>query len=406
MGALVGAWHAIRRNAETSQTRTTKEKAREFGHDLPKNLRKLQDRLRKGYKFDPAHGATPSKGAGKGKRPLVVAPLPDRIVQRAILDVLQQSTELAGVQAVLETPTSIGGIPGRGVDSAIELIEKAWNDGCKYAAGSDIKGFFTKIPKKDVIRFLTAAVPDRNFVALVEKALEVELANASKMPPEDLHLFPTGNDGVAQGCPLSALAGNIVLRDFDRRMNEPGRGLVCIRYIDDFIILGKKLDHVRKGMAAARKTLLVLGMDTYEPRASPNKAFVGPLSENPEFLGHTLIRGQYPPAPSAQTKLRQSIDVLIRSGQKSIDKALSGQKLKPNEKAFSATVVAISNTMQGWKGSFQSSKCPVVFDDLDAWVQQRVGDFHAYLRSHGTGKSSKSKNMALGIAPLVDPQEN
>lgn len=406
MSVLVGAWHAIRRNAETSQTASTKEKAREFGHDLPKNLRKLQDKLRKGYKFAPAHGAALSKGPGKGKRPLVIAPLPDRIIQRAILDVLQQSPELTEVKAVLETPTSIGGIPGRGVDCAIKLIEEAWNSGCRFAAGSDIKGFFTKIPKGQVIEFLAQAVPDASFVDLVEKALTVELENASQMAAEDLHLFPTGPDGVAQGCPLSALAGNIVLRGFDRVMNDPGRGIVCIRYIDDFIILGKKADHVSKAMASARKHLTALDMDIYDHATNPKKAFLGPLSDSPEFLGHTLIRGRYPPAPSAQERLKQSVAALIQDGKKAIDRALSGHTLKSHEKAFGATVVAISNTLKGWKGSFRSSNCPSTFAAIDTWVQQQLGNFHAYLRTHSSGKSAKLKNAALGITPLAETPES
>ncbi len=401
MTILVGAWHAIRRNAETSQTASTKEKAREFGHDLPKNLRKLQDKLRKGYQFEPAHGAALSKGPDKGKRPLVIAPLHDRIVQRAILDVLQQSPELTEVKAVLETPTSIGGIPGRGVDCAIKLIEEAWSSGCKFSAGSDIKGFFTKIPKAEVFNFLTDVVPDVSFVSLVEKALTVELQNASQLSAEDLHLFPTGPDGVAQGCPLSALAGNIVLRNFDRVMNDPERGIVCIRYIDDFIILGKKADHVRKAMASARAHLNLLGMDIYDHATDKKKAFLGPLSNNPEFLGHTLIKGRYPPAPSAQKRLQQSVTALIQAGKKAIDRALSGHTLKSNEKAFAATVVAISNTLNGWKGSFQSSNCPSTFGAIDGWVQQQLGNFHAYLRTHSSGKPAKLKNAALGIAALA-----
>lgn len=91
---MIAAWHAIRRNAETSQQDATKQKARKFGENLPANLRKIQDRLFKGYNFEPAYGATPPKAGGKpGKRPIVVAPLEDRIVQRALLDVLQGARE-------------------------------------------------------------------------------------------------------------------------------------------------------------------------------------------------------------------------------------------------------------------------------------------------------------------------
>ena len=59
-----------------------------------------------------------------------------------------------------------------------------------------------------------------------------------------LSLFPNETIGVAQGSALSALAGNIALREFDAEMNS--RGLVCVRYIDDFMLLGgSKLSSVR-----------------------------------------------------------------------------------------------------------------------------------------------------------------
>ena len=79
-----------------------------------------------------------------GKRPIVVAPLPDRIVQRAILDVLQEATDLPHVQEVLATPTSVGGIRGRGVDTAIKLFDDRQLAGDRFVAGSDISGFFTR----------------------------------------------------------------------------------------------------------------------------------------------------------------------------------------------------------------------------------------------------------------------
>ncbi|MAB44452.1 MAG: hypothetical protein CL574_08390 [Altererythrobacter sp.] len=182
MEVLVAAWHAIRRNAETSQQLLTKQRARKFGENLPANLRKIQRQLHKGYKFSKAHGALPPKGNNKlGKRPIVVAPLPDRIVQRAILDVLQSERSSVGVQRVLSTPTSIGGIPGRGVDSAIELFQARVDAGDQYIAGSDIKNFFTKIPRLKVLAFLKEDGLDEDFIGLVADALSVELENADRM---------------------------------------------------------------------------------------------------------------------------------------------------------------------------------------------------------------------------------
>jgi len=80
-------------------------------------------------------------------------------------------------------------------------------------------------------------------------------------------MFPTGADGVAQGCPLSALAGNIVLEAFDTAMN--GRGITCIRYIDDFVLMGKTRHAVDMAMRSAEALLGELHMKIYDPIASP-----------------------------------------------------------------------------------------------------------------------------------------
>lgn len=398
---LVKAWHAIRRNAETSQVKSTREEARLFGQDLPRNLRCLQKRLREGYKFEKAYGATPQKGPGKvGKRPIVVAPLCDRIVQRAILDVLQDGRDMPAIKSVLATPTSIGGIPGRGVENAIKLFDQCAADGCKFVAGSDIAGFFTKIPKADVIDFLKNEVTDPAFLDLISAALTVELSNAGKLSPDDLRLFPTGDDGVAQGCPLSALAGNIVLRDFDLLMNDPKRGLICIRYIDDFIIVGRRSDNVVKGMEAARALLNKMGMNIYDPDKDPGKAFVGRIGEPHVFLGRKLIPGHYPPAEAAKLKLKRSIDELINDGQKAIGKVVKGRQLKTTDKAFAPTIVAINNAIRGWRGSFKGSNCPDVFAELDGWISRRIADFERYLDVNAPKRKGGIRELALGLRQL------
>ena len=151
----------------------SRQETREFGADLPRKLKAIQKRLReKPYKFSRQFGATPEKDKGKGKRPLVIAPIEDRIVQRAILDVLQDADDLTQVQAILATPTSIGGIRGRGVEHAINLIEDAYVSGdANFVAGSDISGFFTKIPQSEVVAFIGSQTDDCEFIDLFTRAL-------------------------------------------------------------------------------------------------------------------------------------------------------------------------------------------------------------------------------------------
>ncbi len=395
---LVGAWHAIRRNAETSRTASTKQAAREFAQDLPRNLRRIQERLRKGYVFEKAYGATPAKGGGKvGKRPIVVASITDRIVQRAILDVLQDATDLAGVQGVLATPTSVGGIRGRGVDTAIKLFDDRQLDGDRFVAGSDISGFFTKIPRDQVIALLRVDTSEKEFLDLFRAALTVELSNADALDPEDRKLFPTGPDGVAQGCPLSALAGNIILQDFDRRMNDPARGITCIRYIDDFILIGRSRPSVEKAMLSAKSYLAALGMDIYDPICNPSKAFIGAIGEPHVFLGYQIIPGLYPPSPGACDSLLNRIDVLIKAGQTSVRKVVAGRALSVSERCYAQTLVAIDYTVKGWRGSFQSSRCQATFARLDRQVERKLKDFDAFFYEKTSGLDYAMRRRALGV---------
>ena len=398
---MVSAWHAIRRNAETSQQERTKLTARKFGENLPANLRKLQTRLLNGYRFDLAYGATPPKGGGKpGKRPIVVAPLEDRIVQRAILDVLQDAHEIEGVQRVLQTPTSIGGIKGRGVEHAIKLFQERVEAGDHYVAGSDISGFFTKIPRANVIEFLKTQRVELEFVSLVERALSVELSNAEKLSEDDRKLFPTGPYGVAQGCPLSALAGNIVLEEFDQKMN--GRGITCVRYIDDFIVIGKSKQAVLKAMSAAKAHLSLLDMNIYDPIESPSKAFFCKIGDPKVFLGYKLIPGVYPPSDAACNNLMNRIASLIASGQTAISKAVTGRALTSQDRCYVQTLYAIDNTLKGWRASLRVSNCPEVFSQLDIQIDRRLSDFRAFYLSKTARGTASQQRRALKVQLLSE----
>jgi len=302
------------------------------------------------------------------------------------------------VQAVLACPTSVGGIRGRGVDTGLRLFQTRVEAGDRYCAGSDIAAFFTKIPRQKVFDFLVASGAEIEFVELVEKALTVELANEDQLSAADRKLFPTGPDGVAQGCPLSALAGNIVLRDFDARMNV--RGITCIRYIDDFILLGRNEGSVAKAMISAGKMLADYGMSIYDPVRAPTKAFRGLIGEPHEFLGHELRPGSYPPASGARNKLMAQIAALITEGQRSIDKVARGQALRPQDRCYAQTLVAIDNTIRGWRGSFKMSNCLEVFAGMDMEIDRRLEGFQGFYRAKMSRMNRAQQRRAMKVSLL------
>ena len=122
--------------------------------------------------------------------------------------------------SIIDQPTSVGCLPGRGVPDAVELITKAIAGGAKWYVRSDLKDFFSHIPKPQIRKFLNKNISDSAFVSLFMRALETELANEDAVR-EDLDLFPLGDEGVPQGSALSALCANIT--DPPKHPNNPSK---------------------------------------------------------------------------------------------------------------------------------------------------------------------------------------
>jgi len=402
MGTLLPAWEAIRRNGETSKSRKTREETRKFQADLPRELRTIQERLRRApYKFARQIGATPEKAKGKGKRPLVIAPIPDRIVQRAILDVLQDAKELTAVQQVLATPTSIGGIRGRGVEDAIAIIEQAWSDGnAIHVAGSDISGFFTRINQAGVVKFIKEQTNDEEFIDLFASALRVDLANADNMTPEERKLFPSDGTGVAQGCPLSAFAGNVALREFDAQMN--GRGIICVRYIDDFILLGRRQTDVFKAFESAGDYLARLDMSIYKPEDRPDKAFCGQMGGQFEFLGYQLIPGKYPPTEKNQKSIVESVQREFEHGRSQILRSFDAKHQGKPLQVYAQTFVCVDALLRAWSGSFRACRCVTTAQRIDEAINRLISDFIAFYRDRTSERDVIIKRRALGVHVLAD----
>lgn len=402
MGVLLQAWHAIRRNGETSRSRKTREETKAFGAELPRKLRRIQERLRSDpYIFARQIGATPEKAKGKGRRPLVIAPIEDRLVQRAILDVLQDATELQAVQNVLATPTSIGGIRGRGVEMAIDLINQAHVSGqARFIAGSDISGFFTKIRQSEVVKFIQQQTDDQEFVELFSRALKVDLANANDMDADDLRMFPTDDLGVAQGCPLSAFAGNVVLREFDAQFN--GKGIICIRYIDDFILLGERRANVEKAFQSAGAWLDKLSMAIYKPEQRPDKAFFGELGVQHEFLGYQLDPGVYPPVPKNRQHIIQSAREEFDIGRAHILRAINGEADGKPLQLYAQTLASVDRLVRAWSGSFGASRCLKASKEIDDAINGLISDFIAFYKDNMIGRSQTERRRALGVHVISD----
>ena len=151
IATLNSAWKQVRTNGLASSSRETVDEIKLFDRDAHRAIPRIQSHLRGGrFAFDQQRGVLQPR-VGKKPRPIVIGSVKNRIVQRAILDVLQTTDEIC---AVLATPTSFGGIRGRGRDDALRAAYQAIQAGAAFYLRSDVRDFFTRIPRERVYEFI------------------------------------------------------------------------------------------------------------------------------------------------------------------------------------------------------------------------------------------------------------
>lgn len=401
---LESAWRVIRANGRHSQSKFTRAEIRQFDEDAGQHLRKISRNLKKGiFEFLPASGHPISRGKGKTHRPIVRSPIPSRIVQRSVLDCLLL---IPSLNQVISNPNSFGGISKTAgqtygaVPAAINEVVKEIRLGAKYYIRSDIDSFFANLPRDVVVQKLCSFVSDSESIDLAKRAIDTELDNLAELRESKLaHLFPTHELGVAQGNCLSPFLGNLLLGDFDSVMSTGA--CRCIRYIDDFIILGPNKSETRKRFREIRTYLSKFNLTAYDPRKNPEKADKGDIDTGLEFLGVQLQSGSIKPAKKARRKFLKSIDEAIAD-------SIENMTQNPNdgirhELSLSQTLARLSGMIKGWGDQYFYCNERNVFKTLDDQIDIRLGKFigrYDDLRK-GTG-DQKHRRKLLGVSLLAE----
>ena len=350
---LRAAWDHVRRSADASASPAIRAEARRFGDDLDRRLGRLAlDLQADRFTFAPALGVAQER-AGKRPRPIVVAPIESRVVARALLDALTATPAVAAL--AMSAPTSFGGLPGRGVPEAITAAVDAVRGGAAFHVRSDIADFFRAVPRDRAVAEIAAVIGDARMARLLDQATRTELANADDLG-ETAALFPGEQRGVAQGNALSTLLGNVVLRGFDAAMN--GRGVVCLRYVDDFVLLGARAAHVRRAFTSAGRLLGELGMRAYDPATDPDKAARGHVASGITWLGCEIVGGAARPSRASQRALLARVERSLGEG------ARRG--------ALATALARVEGTVRAYRATFGFCACPEVFAALDARIDRMV----------------------------------
>lgn len=395
---LDAAWRSVRTNGLSSKSEAVQKEIQQFDEDPSGKLRSLQSRLvHNSFGFPAARGVPIQKPNKKGIRPLVVAGVETRIVQRAILDVLQG---VAALQPYFRNPHSFGGIKRRqedelaAVPAAIQAVLGAIGEGGRYVVCADISAFFTRISKSAVAEIVEVAVAEPEFMALFRRAIHVELSNLAALREHAVR-FPTEDIGVAQGSALSPLLGNIILADFDARMNAGD--CRCLRYIDDFIVIGPSAGAVMARVRLAKQILAALGMEFALDKTSPQAI---PVTRRFEFLGIELNNGFIRPAAKARIRFLEKLRGTFDDGRKALVAYRNGQPL-PKSAALLGTLKRADGIIQGWGKHYRFCNDGRCFETLDAEVVELVRDYLGFYGHERRGASATDAPAMLGVDLLA-----
>jgi RNA-directed DNA polymerase len=308
-----------------------------FEDNLATNIHKIHLELKSGvYSPSPVKRVEIPKDKGK-TRPLGIPTVKDRIVQQAILNI---------IQPIFEPdfhPQSYGYRPNKSCHKAVAKARLlAVRDELPFVVDMDLSKCFDTLNHKFIMKILNKKISDGTLLKLIEAILKSGVMQEGK--------FSKTTIGSPQGGVISPLLMNIYLNEFDQVMKS--KGIEIVRYADDILIFAKTKKKAEQYQRFATKYLNSIHLIINE-----EKTHIATVSNGIKYLGFVIFRKYMIIDKKRLKALKDKI-----------------KRMTPRNSGINLSMIIrlINPVLRGWSNYFRVADCKGVFNSIMQWIRRRL----------------------------------
>ena len=279
------------------------------------------------------------KPGGKGMRMLGIPTVLDRLIQQALLQVLQPHFDPTF------SDNSFGFRPGRSAHQALEKAREHIAAGHRWVVDMDLEKFFDRVNHDVLMSRLARRIEDKRILRLIRRYLQAGMMEDG--------LVSQRTEGTPQGGPLSPLLSNVLLDELDKELER--RRHRFVRYADDCNIYVRSRHAGERVLTSIERFLReCLRLTVNRDKSAVDRPW------KRKFLGYTFTMHYQPKlkvAPESVKRFKGRLLELFRRGR---------------GRSLASIATDLRPVLIGWMSYYRKSQVRITFEELDQWIRRKL----------------------------------